>query len=61
MATAPAADVEARRLHAQARRAAKDTKVEIDISKLFQDAVRGGQMEKLMADAFAYTQKQLEG
>ena len=60
-AAAPPADAEARRLHAVARRAAKDTKVEMDISKMFREAVRGGMLDAMMTEAFAYTQTQMDG
>ena len=60
MAEEEAAAQEHRRLHAVARRAAKDSLVSIDIKKQFSDVMNSGLDAELNA-AFTFTQTSLAG
>ena len=50
------ASIEANRLAAQARRAAKNEPVDFDLEAKFNEVVHSGGLEKEMLDAFSFTQ-----
>ncbi|CAL1139915.1 unnamed protein product [Cladocopium goreaui] len=54
-------EAEKRRLFAAARKAAKDSLVEIDIQKHFCDVVRSGLLMEELEHAFSFTQTNLDG
>lgn len=54
-------EAEQRRLFAAARKAAKDSLVEIDIQKRFCDVVRSGLLMEELEHAFSFTQTNLDG
>ena len=53
--------IEANRLAAQARRAARDELVDFDIETKLNEIVRSGSMVKELDDAFNFTQNLLAG
>ena len=54
-------EVEARRLHAVARRSAKDTLVTFDCAANFKNIVRSGKLFEEMDAAFKFVQEKLDG
>ena len=61
MADDAAAQLAANRLAAAARKAAKDTRLDFDILKKFNGIVESGGLETELQEAYAFTQKALEG
>ena len=56
-----AAGAESRRLFALARRAAKDSLVDLDLEKKIRDVILAGGLDSELDQAFAFTQSQLDG